>query len=103
LNEAPTSRLGKYLSSERSALALTLLWFGSGTLLVSLIVGLQAIAAPAAFSLDRRYFVAFAWGIAAIILAILLRRREPGMFLRILGAIWLTSAFAIAAWTINHD
>ena len=83
-------------------MALTLFWFGGGALLVSLIVGLQGMATPAQFPLDGHYFLVPAWGTAAIILAMLLRRREPGMILRMLGAIWLTSAFAIAAWTINH-
>jgi len=60
------------------------------------------MAAPAPFQLDGRYIAAPAWGIAAVTLAILLRKREPGMLLRILGAIWLTSAFAIVAWAIDQ-
>jgi len=102
MKDAPSSRLGKYLSSERSALALILFWFGGCTLMASLVVGLQATAVPRPFRHVGEYIAIPVWGIAAVTLAILLRKREPGMLLRILGAIWLTSAFVLAAWAIDQ-
>jgi hypothetical protein len=79
-------------------MALILFWLGASTLLVSLVVGLQEVGAPNQAQLDDRYFAVPVWGIVAVIVALALRKGEHGFWLRLIAAIWLTSALAIAAW-----
>jgi hypothetical protein len=79
-------------------MALILFWFGSATLMLSLVVGLQEIVAPNLAQLDYRYFAVPIWGLVAVSLALAFRKRTRGSLLSLIAGLWLASAFAITAW-----
>ena len=67
-------------------------------LLVSLVVGLQAAGAPDQFGLNVRYVAIPLWGVVAVVVALALRKPEPGLALLLVASIWLISAFLITVW-----
>jgi hypothetical protein len=79
-------------------MALIQFWFGSATLMVLLVVGLQEIGAPNRAQLGYRYFAVPIWGLVAVSLALAFRKRKRGPLLSLISGHWLTSAFATTAW-----
>jgi hypothetical protein len=71
-------------------LSLLLLFLGGGSLLASLIIGLQAAGAPDQFAeFDRPLLAIPAWGAIAVWLAFLIRKGRASNPVYFLAIIWL--------------
>jgi len=82
--------------------ALLLLWFGGASVAASLIIGLQVLAVPRlGADLGQTELVVPAWGILALVFAIVLRRNAANLLLRTIGILWLLIGIAALAWFAN--
>ncbi len=92
MNRQKPESLKGFLGSADSAKGLLLFWLGGGGLLVSLVIGAQALAEPGPMGLTKPWLIVPCGSVAMLWLAYLMKKPNPSPFVRRLATAWLVVA-----------